>query len=138
MKQAPKAAGTLTGTHPPTACIGRSLQLVIKTPPQLYDTKLLPAGPVPVHCLCCTCQPVMMPSARSRPPQPAMVPRIRGAVTTPGNSCTARSTCRVHHNTGQAAATQGCCRALLAQDVLQDVLLAQVSFTMLPQSLVQL
>jgi hypothetical protein len=40
-----------------------------------------------------TCQPVMMPSASSRPPHPDSVPRIKAGATLPGYSCTARSIC---------------------------------------------
>lgn len=52
-----------------------------------------------------TCQPVMMPSASSRPPQPDNVPRIKAGATLSGYSCTARFTCMCRKH-GQAAARQ--------------------------------
>jgi hypothetical protein len=49
-----------------------------------------------------TCQPYMMASASSRPPQPPSVPRMSGAAATPGYSCTPKSTC-VCAGAGRAA-----------------------------------
>lgn len=44
-----------------------------------------------------------MASASKRPPQPERVPRMSGAAATPGNSCTARSTCvnTARHSTAE-------------------------------------